>query len=115
MPIRTTGLGHVHFGVHDPQAALTFHEAAFGAVEAFRVRDRLVFVRLDGGEVVALDGRPEPERSRPYVGLRLAEGESLGAAIDEIVRAGGTLERDEHDPGIAYAYVADPDGNVTEI
>lgn len=116
MPIRTAGLDHVHFAVRDVQAALAFYEAAFGAVEVFRLGERLVFVRLGGGEVVALDGRPEPEGNPPHVGLRLAEGESIDAAIDETVCAGGSLlVRGEHEPDVPYAYVADPDGNVIEI
>lgn len=51
-----------------------------------------------------------------HVGLRVAEGVDLDAAVEAVVEAGGQLlERGEHAPGIEYAYVADPDGNVVEL
>jgi len=116
MPIRTAGFDHVHLWVEDVDAALEFYRAAFGAEEAFRVGDRLVFVRLGGGEIFALDGRPEHERNPHHVGLRLAEGHGLDSAVDIVRRAGGSLlERGEHAPGVPFAYVADPDGNVIEL
>jgi predicted enzyme related to lactoylglutathione lyase len=102
--------------VGDVEAAVRFYRDAFGAEEAFRVGDRLVFVRLAGGEVVGLDGRSEAERNPPHVGLTLASGESLDAAVEAVVRAGGTLvDRGEHAPGEPYAYLSDPDGNVIEL
>jgi predicted enzyme related to lactoylglutathione lyase len=114
--IRTAGFDHVHVGVRDVDAAVAFYSAAFGAQEAFRVGDELVFVRLGGGEVVGLDGRSDAERVATHVGLTLAQGEDLDAATEEIVRAGGSvLERGEHAAGVPYAYVSDPDGNVFEL
>jgi len=116
MPVRTAGLDHVHLHVHDVEAALAFYGRAFGAEEQFRVGGRLVFVRLSGGEVIGLDGRPQSERNPVHVGLRLADAQLLDAAVDEIVRAGGSLlEQGEHAPNVPYAYVADPDGNVLEL
>jgi predicted enzyme related to lactoylglutathione lyase len=89
----------------------------FGAEEAFRAGDGLVFLRLPRARgVIALDGRREGKRSPKHVGLRLAEGEELDVAVRAVERAGGALvERGEHAPGIAYAYVTDPDGNVIEL
>jgi predicted enzyme related to lactoylglutathione lyase len=113
---RTSGFDHVHLHVDDVERAVSFYREVFGAEEAFRVGDGLVFVRLSGGEVVGLDGRPEPERNPAHVGLTLAEGEDLDAAVEAVVRAGGALlERGEHAPGVPFAYVADPDGNVLEL
>ena len=115
-PIRTTGFDHVHLDVSDLGAALAFYRAAFGAEEAFRVGTQLVFVRLGGGELVGLDGRPDAGRVPSHFGLALAEGESLDAATEEVVRAGGSmLARGEHTEGVPYAYVSDPDGNVIEL
>jgi catechol 2,3-dioxygenase-like lactoylglutathione lyase family enzyme len=116
MPVRTAGFDHVHFGVRDAEAAVAFYRAAFDAEEAFRVGNRLVFIRLPGGEIVGLDSRPKPERDPGHVGLKLAEEQGLDDAVEEVVRAGGSLmERGEHAPGVPYAYVADPDGNVIEL
>jgi catechol 2,3-dioxygenase-like lactoylglutathione lyase family enzyme len=115
-PIRTSGFDHVHLGVGDIDAALAFYRAVFGAEEAFRVGADLVFVRLGGGEIVGLDGRPPVERNPNHFGLKLAEGQDLHEATEEIVGAGGAvLERGEHAAGVPYAYVADPDGNVIEL
>ena len=116
MPVLTAGFDHVHLWVKDVDSALVFYRDAFGAQEAFRVEDRLVFVELGGGEIVGLDGRPEPERNPGHVGLRLAESQDLDEAVEEVVRAGGSLlERGEHAPGVPYAYLIDPDGNVIEV
>jgi catechol 2,3-dioxygenase-like lactoylglutathione lyase family enzyme len=114
--IRTVGFDHVHVHVDDVESALEFYRAAFGAEEAFRVGELLVFVRLGGGEIIGLDGRPETARNPGHFGLRLADMEALDVAVAEFVRAGGSLlERGEHAPGVPYAYLADPDGNVVEI
>jgi catechol 2,3-dioxygenase len=114
--IETAGFDHVHVRVANVESALAFYRAAFGAEEAFRVGDGLVFVRLSGAEIVGLDARSETEGDPDHFGLRLAEGQSLDAAVDDVVSAGGAvLERGEHAPGSSYAYVADPDGNVIEL
>jgi predicted enzyme related to lactoylglutathione lyase len=113
---RTAGFDHVHLHVEDIERALGFYREAFGADEEFRVGDKLVFVRLGGGEIFGLDGRGDAGRNPAHVGLRLAEDESLDTALESIVRAGGSvLERGEHEPGLSYAYIADPDGNVFEV
>jgi predicted enzyme related to lactoylglutathione lyase len=114
--IRTGAIDHFHVHVADVERAARFYRDAFGAREAFRVGERLVFMSLPAGGVVALDARPESERNPPHVGIGLAEGEDLDAAVLEVKRAGGQLvERGEHAPGVLYAYIADPDGNVIEL
>lgn len=114
--VRTGAINHVHLHVADVERAARFYRDAFGAREALRVGERLVFVALPAGGIVALDARPEGERNPPHVGIGLAEGEDLDAAVREMERAGGQLvERGEHAPGVPYAYVADLDGNVIEL
>ena len=115
--IRTVGIDHVHLHVSDVDRAARFYGDVFGAEETFRVGDHLVFLSLpERRGVVALDGRPQGERNPPHVGVPLADGEDLDAAVREVQSAGGRLvERGEHAPGLAYAYVADPDGNVIEL
>jgi catechol 2,3-dioxygenase-like lactoylglutathione lyase family enzyme len=115
--IRTAGIDHVHLHVRDVQDAVRFYSEVFGAEEAFRVGDRLVFLRLPQAHgLIALDGRPEDERNPAHVGIPLAEGGDLDAAVEAVLAAGGRLvERGEHAPGLGYAYIADPDGNVIEL
>ena len=114
--IRTGTIDHIHLHVDDAERAARFYGDVFGAREAFRISDRLIFVSLPAGGVVALDARSEGERNPPHVGIGLAEGEDLDTAVVEVERAGGTLvERGEHAPGVSYAYIADPDGNVIEL
>jgi predicted enzyme related to lactoylglutathione lyase len=114
--IRTGPIDHVHLHVSDAERAARFYRDVFGAREAFRVTDRLIFVSLPAGGVVALDGRSEPDRNPPHIGIGLAEGEDLDTAVADVERAGGTLvERGEHAPGVSYAYIADLDGNVIEL
>jgi predicted enzyme related to lactoylglutathione lyase len=117
MPVTTGGLDHVHLHVADLARALRFYELVFGVEEALRVEGGLVFLRLpDAPGVIALDGRSAAERNPVHVGLPVARGADLDAAVDAVVAAGGRLlHRGEHAPGLAYAYVADPDGNVIEI
>jgi catechol 2,3-dioxygenase-like lactoylglutathione lyase family enzyme len=114
--IEIGGIDHVHLHVSDVDRALRFYRA-FGAEEALRVGDRLVFLRLPRSrDVIALDGRAEHERNPAHVGLPLAGGGDLDVAIEAVVAAGGHLvERGEHAPGVVYAYVGDPDGNVIEL
>jgi catechol 2,3-dioxygenase-like lactoylglutathione lyase family enzyme len=114
--IRTSGIDHVHVRVDDVERAAAFYREVFGAEEALRVGEELVFVRLGGEELVGLDGRPEPDGNPVHFGLTLAEGEDLDLAVEHVLGAGGALvERGEHAPGVRYAYVADPDGNVIEL
>jgi predicted enzyme related to lactoylglutathione lyase len=111
-----TGIDHIHLHCTDVARAARFYRDVFGAQDALRVGERLVFMRLPAGGVVALDGRPEGERNPPHAGLALAGGQDLDAPVEAVEEAGGRLiERGEHTPGVAYAYVADPDGNVIEV
>jgi catechol 2,3-dioxygenase-like lactoylglutathione lyase family enzyme len=115
--IRLSGIDHVHLHVGDLDRSLQFFKDAFGVEEAFRVGDLLVFVRLPGaGTVIALDARSESERNPPHVGFVLADKASLDEALKTVARAGGqVVQQGEHAPGMPYAYVSDPDGNVLEF
>ncbi len=51
-----------------------------------------------------------------HFGFRLLDPSDLDRAVNEVCAAGGRLvERGEHSPGVAYAYVADPDGYTIEL
>lgn len=114
---RITRFDHVHVGVTDLDRAMRFYREVFGTEESFRVGEQLVFVKIPGGAgLIALDARPKGRRNPSHVGLALADPEELAAAVEAVERAGGrVIERGEHAPGMAYAYVSDPDGNVFEI
>ena len=113
-----TGIGHVHLIVADLERAARFYSQAFGLKEHFRVRDRLVFMGNDDATLIVLDGE-QPSAGRgdiEHVGLSLAAGQNLDAAVEDVVRAGGrVVERGEHAPGLPFAYVTDPDGNMLEL
>ena len=68
--IRVAGIDHVHLHVRDIERAVRFYQEVFGAEEAFRVGDGLVFMSLGERGVVALDSRPEGERNPSTWGSR---------------------------------------------
>jgi catechol 2,3-dioxygenase-like lactoylglutathione lyase family enzyme len=114
--IPTSGLNHLHLNVADVERSLLFYRRVFGATEAFRVGDRMVFLQLPGTEDVITLHEIDAPASVEHFGLLRDQGVDLDDAIAEIEAAGGRLlERGEHAPGVAYAYVTDPDGFTIEI
>lgn len=117
--IRTEGLTHVHLLVKDVQRSLAFYTTVFGMVEQFWDGPTMVFLRTAGArDTVTLNQVEGPITGGAvdHIGFRRAEGQSLEAAIAEVVAAGGRLvERGEHTPGRPFAYVADPDGHLIEL
>ena len=119
--IETQGLGHVHVLVGDLERALAFYVSVFGAEESFRLEEKkMVFLRLPGsGDVVVVHESPGYRSERggiDHFGLALKNPAGLDFAVSEVEAAGGRLiERGEHAPGIPYAYISDPDGNVIEL
>ena len=114
--IPTGGLNHIHLNVADLQRSLAFYEQVFGATEAFRVGDKMVFLQLPETEDVITLHEVSGAAAVEHFGLLRQEGVDLDGAIAEIEAAGGRLvERGEHAPGVAYAYVADPDGYTIEL
>jgi len=112
------GIGHVHLIVADHERAACFYRDAFGLKEHFRVRDRLVFMGTDDATLIVLDAEQTAagRGGIDHVGLTLAPGQSLEAAVEDVVRAGGhVVQRGEHEPGMPFAYVTDPDGNMLEL
>ena len=121
--IETRGLDHIHLHVADVERSLRFYRDVFGVTETMRLYDgKMVFVRLPGNGVLTLD----ETKSRAsgvgagagidHFGLGRDDSVDLDQAIREVEAAGGRLlERGEHAPGVAYAYVSDPDGYVIEI
>jgi len=121
--VKTRGLYHLHLVVRDLDRSLAFYRDVFGLEEQFRDGPRMVFLATPGaGDLITLNEDPAEAvnagRSAgiAHFGFRLSDPKSLDAAIDEVLRAGGSLvSTGEHAPGLRYAYVRDPDGYVIEL
>jgi catechol 2,3-dioxygenase-like lactoylglutathione lyase family enzyme len=120
--IRTKGLTHIHLIVRDMKRSLRFYKAVFGMQMCFKESTKLVFLNTPGSkDLIALHEDPDmadvagTSGGISHFGFELVKT-NLDNAIKEVEKAGGKLlERDEHAPGVPYAYVADPDGYVIEL
>ena len=118
--IETQGLTHINLLVTDIGRAKTFYETVFGFEVMFCDGPGLVFLKPPGAnDTITLQEKPDAAGvtgNIDHFGFRLADKSQLDRAIDEVVKAGGALvERGEHEPGRAYAYVSDPDGHIIEF
>lgn len=121
--IHTAGLTHIHFAVSDLDRSLRFYQQAFGMHELFRAGPDMVFLQTPAGhDVITLHADPNHELAPgqsggiAHFGFNLIGDSTIAGAIAEIEAAGGSLvSQGEHEPGEAYAYVADPDGYVIEL
>jgi catechol 2,3-dioxygenase-like lactoylglutathione lyase family enzyme len=121
--IETEGLTHIHLVVRDLERSLAFYRDVFGMQELFWDGPHMVFVQTPGSrDLITLNADPaESERAgQPggigHFGFRLKNSSRLDDAITTVEHAGGRLiTRGEHSPGVAFAYVADPDGYVIEL
>ena len=121
--IRTQGLTHIHLIVRDLDQSLRFYRDVFGMKERFRDGPKMVFLNTPGSQdTITLNEDPAEEELAgvnsgvAHFGFRLANSADLDSAILEIEAAGGKLiRRGEHAPGVAFAYVEDPDGYVIEL
>jgi len=103
--------------VHDVEKAARFYCDAFEPQEVFR-GESIVFVGNPGTHTaIGLLHDPASAGSGPqHVGLHIDHAINLDDAVREIERAGGSIiERGEHGPGVPFARIADPDGNVLEV
>jgi catechol 2,3-dioxygenase-like lactoylglutathione lyase family enzyme len=121
--IKTQGLTHIHLMVRDLERSLRFYREVFGMRERFREGPTMVFLNTPGSQdSITLNEDPSKlevagqSGGIAHFGFRLANNSDLDAAVQAVERFGGRLlSRGEHAPGIAYAYVADPDGYVIEL
>ena len=121
--IRTQGLTHIHLVVRDLDRSLRFYQDVFGMEERFRDGPKMVFLNTPGSsDLVTLNEDPTEAHligvngGVAHIGFRLENAADLDAAIAEVESAGGKLiRRGEHAPGVAFAYVEDPDGYVIEL
>jgi predicted enzyme related to lactoylglutathione lyase len=116
MAARVTALSFI-VPVADLERAVKFYRDAFGMEEVFR-GDEIVFVSVPGTEsALGLLRSPDSAGAGPQnVGLHIDHAIAPDDAVREVESAGGTIvERGEHAPGVPYARIADPDGNVLWI
>jgi catechol 2,3-dioxygenase-like lactoylglutathione lyase family enzyme len=103
--------------VRDVDKAVHFYCDAFELSEVYR-DDNIVFVGIPGTETsFGIFHDPALAGSGPQsVGLHVDHAANRDDALSDVERAGGKiLERGEHAPGVPFARIADPDGNVLEI
>lgn len=103
--------------VRDLDRAVQFYRDSFGLEEFFRA-EQIVFVGIAGTDIALGLLRDEAHAgSGPQnVGAHVDHAVGLDAAVKDVEAAGGNIvERGEHAPGVPFAQIADPDGNVLEI
>ena len=113
---RITALSYV-LPVRDLDAASRFYCSAFELQEVFR-NEGIVFVGVPGGEsAIGLLLDPQHAGAGPQnVGVHVDHAVEPDAAVRDVEAAGGKIvERGEHAPGVPFARVQDPDGNVIWI
>jgi len=113
---RITALSYI-VPVRDLEQAVRFYCQAFDLEEVFR-EEQIVFVgHPDGDTAVGLLLDPENAGSGPQtVGLHVDHAVDPDIAVRDVEAAGGrVVERGEHAPGVPFARIADPDGNVLWI
>ncbi len=121
--IKTQGLTHIHLYVHDLDRSLAFYKSVFGLEERFRNGPKMVFLNTPGSKDTITLNEDSSEAQHAginagiaHFGFRRESTSDLDSAISEVVAAGGKLvERGEHQPGVPFAYVQDPDGYIIEL
>ena len=118
MAIKTSGLYHLHLLVADVERSVRFYHDVFGAEEAFRLGDDMVFVGIPGTSTLITFrvGEPQPGIGIDHFGFALNDPDDLDDAVAAVKAAGGRLkDQGEHSPGERFAYCTDPDGYVFEL
>lgn len=117
--IKTHGLTHISLAVVDPERSMRFYAQVFGAREYARDEGSIQAQGPGPYDILAFERKPERAGAKGgirHFGFRLVDPADIDAAVEEVLRAGGTLKRrGEFKPGFPYAYVLDPDGHQIEI
>jgi catechol 2,3-dioxygenase-like lactoylglutathione lyase family enzyme len=103
--------------VRELEKAVRFYCDAFDLQEVYR-GDSIVFAGVPGTDIaVGILHDPERAGTGPqHIGFHVDHAIKHDDAALDVERAGGKiLERGEHAPGVPFARIADPDGNVFEI
>jgi predicted enzyme related to lactoylglutathione lyase len=113
---KITALGFV-VPVRDLDRASKFYREAFDLVEVFR-NEGICFVGIPGTDsALGLLLAPEEAGQGPrHIGLHVDHALDREEVLRAIEAGGGqVVERGEHAPGVPFARIADPDGNVLEV
>lgn len=113
---KVTALGYV-LPVRDLDKAAKYYCDAFDLEEVFRT-EGIVFVGIPGTDsALGLLLEPNEAGSGPrHVGMHVDHDIDRESVLEGVRQAGGTIvEQGEHGPGVPWAKIADPDGNVLEI
>lgn len=103
--------------VRDVEKAVRFYCDAFDLQEVFR-GENIVFVGMPGTDTAVgiLHDAAAAGSGPQNVGFHVDHAIKLDDAVGDVERAGGRiLERGEHAPGVPFACIEDPDGNVIWI
>ncbi|HLI81557.1 MAG TPA: VOC family protein [Candidatus Binataceae bacterium] len=129
--IRTRGLSHINLNVSDIDRSARFYQEVFGLqlltdyagpMGPHPHGRQMIFSTPGCDDVIALsqvEGAPVGRGGLSHWGLNLERDADVDDAIEQVVKAGGTLlSREEYEvDGIRerHAYVTDPDGYVIEL
>ncbi len=117
--VRTFGLTHIAIAVRDVDKSARFYKRVLGAVEVYREGGFVQLQTPGSRDVIVLEedkNRAGPGGGIAHFGFRLTDPASIGAAVEDVKAAGGTVrETGEFIPGEPYLFALDPDGYEVEI
>ena len=102
----------------EPPYSITTNSQRYGwNISDVEKQGKLAFVDVSP---IKREARPTtfvpPSLGQSFLGAEKFKIDDVMAAIKEVKKAGGKLlERGEHNAGVPYAYVCDPDGYVIEL
>ncbi|MGI8423478.1 MAG: VOC family protein [Chloroflexota bacterium] len=125
-PIAGLKFNHVAFRVRDFQASIDWYARAFGATEAFRATKddgspQLVYLEMTHGQFIELfpDGKNPIETPKDPIGYGhfCVTVDDLDAALAHLGKLGiePTMAPRTGRGGQRLTFIADPDGNRTEL
>jgi len=103
--------------VRDMERAARFYCDAFDLQEVFG-NENIIFVGIPGGDTaMGILRDDEGAGAGPrHVGFHIDHALNLDDVVRDVEVAGGNIiERGDHAPGVPFARIADPDGNIIEI
>lgn len=117
--VKTYGLTHVAVAVRNLDRTRDFYASVFGAVVVYRDAAFLQMQTPGSRDVLVFEKTPALAGKAggvTHFGFRLTRAEDIGAALEAVDAAGGTItDTGEFVPGEPYLFATDPDGYTVEI